>query len=235
MQGSKHVISCVPCQDASTLIANRSCCALFVADGAGSAPNSQYASQAAIEMAKGYFLGHITARRPREESTWRSLLYACAEKAREAIFNLVSEERLLQTLRTTFLLMVIDANGAVAVHIGDGAGLVIDQENAFTLLAPPENGEYINQTYFLTDSDWEEHLHMTYQPGQFQYGLACSDGLQFIALHRGLPFPGFANGIVTQLRDVQSKKRHMALSQYLGQHIIGKRTDDDVSLVVAWR
>jgi len=235
MQGSKHVMACIPCQDSSDLFTDRSSCALFVADGAGSAPHSHFASQAAVERAKGYYQEQIAITRPKDESAWRLLLSACAVKAREAIGDLVTDERPLPTLRTTFLMMVLNAYNAVTVHIGDGAGFVVDQENTFTLLASPENGEYINQTYFLTDRDWEEHLHVTYQPGHFHAGLAFSDGLQCIALHHGTPFTGFANGIVTQLREIRPKKRQVALQQYLSQHIIGKRTDDDVSLVVAWR
>lgn len=51
----------------------------------------------------------------------------------------------------TVLAAWLGETASVIVHIGDAAALSLDAEQHFSL---PENGEYANQTWFLTSDDW---------------------------------------------------------------------------------
>lgn len=53
-----------------------------------------------------------------------------------------------------------------------------------TALLLPENGEYANQTWFLTSDDWREHLHISPFSGRATRLVMMTDGVQPFALNR---------------------------------------------------
>jgi hypothetical protein len=55
------------------------------------------------------------------------------------------------------------AGGGCFFHIGDG--FAIQQTPAGdSVLSQPENGEYADETYFVTDENWQTHLRLTTLP-----------------------------------------------------------------------
>lgn len=59
----------------------------------------------------------------------------------------------------TMLFAVVCGNKYVAGHVGDGV-ILLKNGNGFEVLSLPENGEYINQTYFLPTIAQMEHFRM---------------------------------------------------------------------------
>jgi hypothetical protein len=92
------------------------------------------------------------------------------------------------------------------VHIGDGAAaLSLDAEQHFSL---PENGEYANQTWFLTSDDWREHLHISQFAGRATQLVMMTDGVQPFALNRrgDALFSPFIDPVLRYLQQVQRLK-----------------------------
>jgi hypothetical protein len=63
---------------------------------------------------------------------------------------------------STLVGAIATGEGGYFFHIGDGQGaaepLATDQA---TVMSLPENGEYANETYFVTGEAWREHLRIT--------------------------------------------------------------------------
>ena len=51
-------------------------------------------------------------------------------------------------------------------HLGDGlAGIVHAADWPAALLSQPQNGEFANETFFVTEDDWRAHLRFMEAPG----------------------------------------------------------------------
>lgn len=99
----------------------------------------------------------------------------------------------------------------------------------------PENGEYGNETYFITQSDWSDHLQVVRIPKL--HGLRSlvgfSDGLERLCID----FPAFApiNGFFRPLfslrRAAPRRDFQTALKEFLGSDRVRQKTEDDCSIV----
>ena len=54
-------------------------------------------------------------------------------------------------------------------------------------MSKPENGEYINQTFFITDDNWEEKLRFFKIDFKYEVLLAMTDGVTAMALKNNMP------------------------------------------------
>jgi hypothetical protein len=155
--------------------------------------------------------------------------------ARNAVEKSCNADRPLKSVATTLLAMVIAPEFAITLSVGDCAGIVADDSGNWHLLSAPESGEYINQTFFLTESDWKSHARFDYWEGSVASAVAISDGLELIAMNRGLPFEPFLGAMVDKLAVLPARSRRAALRAYFSTYISGIRTDDDISFLAAWR
>ena len=70
-------------------------------------------------------------------------------------------------------------------HIGDG-GIVSQIGDRMEILSGPENGEYKNTTYFITDADAQSHMRITVSKLEENRTafLLCSDGISDLLFHK---------------------------------------------------
>lgn len=75
--------------------------------------------------------------------------------------------------------------GVLTFHLGDGAVSVLDDEGETLLTSQPQNGEYLNQTYFLVEEWWREHLRFS-RSASLPVGslFLMTDGVTELAYHR---------------------------------------------------
>lgn len=235
MCGAGHEKRSIPCQDASLMIRPSSRTAfLVVADGAGSALYSELGSQSAVAAVADLLRERLASWQPSGEIEWRCLLEDCFTAARASLETLVDSAHTLRSLSTTLLVLGMDDKCAASASIGDCASIVYRRPDELVLMASPDSGEYINETNFLTQSSWHNDVHFNFLEGRVAFGVAFSDSLQFVALHRGQPFSGFVTNFVKQVCNLDPSKREAAISQYFTDFVAGKRTDDDISFVAAW-
>ncbi len=94
-------------------------------------------------------------------------------KARKNIFDVIAKARTeiektaskskthLSDYHATLIGVIANNYYGFMFHIGDGVAIA-SQNADFTdfIISKPENGDYINETYFLTMNNWEEHLRI---------------------------------------------------------------------------
>ncbi|MFT3806317.1 PP2C family serine/threonine-protein phosphatase [Arenimonas sp.] len=164
--GKSHIDGGIPCQDAfaqgvvgDTLIA-------VVCDGAGSQAFShlgaQVVSAAVVEglsqrLAQGEPLCALDA------NAFASLAVDVVARARAAIeARALAESHELGNYACTLVGAIADGERGFFFHIGDGQAVMDGRDAAQpALMSLPENGEYANETYFVTGEAWREHLRVT--------------------------------------------------------------------------
>lgn len=241
--GAAHVEASQPCQDDCYSEVIRGADGMdyllcLVADGAGSAK----------EGGKGAELACIAARSSIESSLGAlqsiPLDESLVEEWVEAVRHAILEEADAQSLTTreyacTLLGAVVGPSKAIFFQIGDGA---IVAANGYTqgVVFWPDSGPYANMTYFVTEEDALEHLHVSVTSAQIDEVALFSDGLQRLALsfeHR-TPHAPFFEPMLNVLRNrapSECEDLGAQLARFLSSPQINERTDDDKTLVLATR
>ena len=246
VRGTGHLGSNLPCQDASLVhqainSADEPLLVLIASDGAGSAARSEEGSQLVCEEALKLLEFRFAAAdfRPGED-------YG-AELTRQLKGLLVTRaEELGCTLRDlacTLNVAVLLPEWAWFLQIGDGAVIVQPStSDPFEVVFWPDNGEYANQTYFLTDVP-DEHVHSRLDGRAFERVSLITDGLQTLALKLAerRAHPPFFLPMFGTVEAAPGEGGHAhqalapALARFLDSDPINARTNDDKTLVLASR
>lgn len=240
--GSSHRATGTPCQDSNWSMPGlaadgRTVLCAFAADGAGTAPQGGAGAEAAME-ATAEFL------RPRlafmADDGSEAMLRECAGHVAARIRDLADAAGLSpRDYACTWLGVVATETMTTVVQLGDG-GVVIDVGRGLEMPITPMNGEYANQTYFITDDEALGRVQTASVPGRAERVAVFTDGIQRIAvdLRTNLPHEPFFRGFF----DVLSKavagdqdRLQDALLAFLGGAAVEQRTDDDKTLVLAAR
>ena len=122
---------------------------------------------------------------------------------------------------------------SIGFHIGDGSLIFLSkEEKTISFLSKPENGEYINQTFFITDDNWEEKLRFFKIDFKYEVLLAMTDGVTAMALKNNMPFGGFINPIINFLVSHSDEKCIEALKSSLSSLKATQISNDDKTF--AW-
>lgn len=209
-----------------------------VADGAGSAK----------EGGKGAELACIATRSSIEASLGalpsKPLNEPLVEEWVEAVRHAIREEADARSLTPrefacTLLCAVVGPDMAVFFQIGDGA-IVASNGYSQGVVFWPDSGTYANMTYFVTEEDALEHLHISVTSARIAEVALFSDGLQRLALsfeHR-TPHAPFFEPMLNVLRHRDSagcEDLGAQLALFMSSPQINERTDDDKTLVLATR
>lgn len=151
VRGRGHELDGTRGQDRTAYLSGHGVQVLCLADGAGSAPQSEFGAQAVVEEGCALLI----------EQFAQFDTSADAEQARQEILERLHERlagvgrRLGCTfadLASTFLAIAVSAERFVVVHIGDGViGYVKNGE--LRVISAPDNAEFANQTTFVTSPD----------------------------------------------------------------------------------
>jgi len=145
----------------------------------------------------------------------------------------------LREYACTLIGTVMDDNHAVYFQIGDG-GMVIHTNEEYEPIFWPEQGEYANTTYFITDDSFLEHIRVLCTDSSPNEIALFTDGLQNLVLsfstkkaHAGFFRPLF--DAIRKNRDNMLMDLSLHLEQFLNRPDINDRSDDDKTLVLAVR
>lgn len=168
--GFSHLKAQIPCQDhvAFELLGSDTLVAVLC-DGAGSAAMSEFGAWfvaetlvvnfcSAIECLGDEFVEYLA---PQTTRYLEEFIKVQVAKTREALSSVVAEGR-FDDYHCTLVGVIAGQKGCVFFHIGDGVGIATrraDLSNAVS--SDPANGEYVNETYFCTSSDWLQRLRIT--------------------------------------------------------------------------
>lgn len=250
--GSSHLRNGAPCQDqfACESLPSGGLVAA-VADGAGSAANSERGAEIAVRATVAVVLAAVTAGR----TDFGVLLREAALCAREAVIaEAAGAGSPPSSYASTLLALVITPEGGAAAQIGDGVIVFRAQpadltgfskpvrsfaDGSWHYVTWPQHGEYINSTFFLTRDDAAERLEVVPLDASITEFALTTDGLESLVLHYDTrtvhaPFFDAMTRPLIAAEDTASIDRlSAALGAFLASDRISSRTDDDVTLLLA--
>lgn len=138
--GSSHLSTATPCQDCAFAKIENGSAVAIISDGAGSRKFAKETAEILVEGVVALF-----DRRLLDKYIDYGLMFNYLKE------QLVDSGLDIAELGATLLFVYVKNNVYYCVHIGDG-GVLLKQNDEYTLLSSPENGEYANETFFLPDS-----------------------------------------------------------------------------------
>ena len=245
--GTRHSGAGQECQDFSCFLRmpklHPDALVACVADGLGSAKHGALAAQLAAETACLEASTLLWERQEAAKNPERieSLLNASILQARlvlEHQAEAMQEE--LTTLGTTLLIIVHVADTIAAAQVGDGAAVVSTQHGNYITLAQPQRGEYANETTALTSKRALQKCQLTIAqpPDPVQEIAMLTDGLLNISMDTSSmePHQPFFAKLTNWLREYPDDEHPgLDLEDTLKSDFITKRTDDDLTLLLAVR
>jgi serine/threonine protein phosphatase PrpC len=236
--GTSHVELNVPCQDYSAyervVIGSAPAFIIAIADGAGSARLSHVGAQEVV--------GHLLRIIPLGlQSVFDVNEYIAREwlnDARAHLQEVSTRERCeLRELGSTILVAILTDLASFFIQIGDGAW-IIERDGEYVVATWPSDGEYVNETTFLTSPNWADSMKYAVVTGAASAVAGLTDGLQRLALQfdsRSVHAP-FFEPLFRVLRAAEDESSLISpLIEFLSSDRVAERTDDDKTLVLACR
>ena len=211
-----------------------------VCDGAGSAPRSESGAELAAKSAVTAASRELRKlKTPPDPETLAQLLRRSVQCSRQRIAEVASLTGYpLNSYATTLLLAVQTEHLVGGAQIGDGAIVVSDGAGEFLTFTYPQNGEYANQTNFLTSGNAMDCLEVRVETLQPRYLAMFTDGIQNLVLKQPdqVPQTPFFSRIFQWLeRQTDNMHVQTELDALLRSPQVTQRTDDDLTLVLAIR
>jgi hypothetical protein len=246
VKGASHEKTKDPCQDFFSVhtSADREWAAIVVSDGAGSARHSETSAKQTSDQFCQSLLELSNELKLRAPGAWvNDFLILKLVSLRQSLRTLANSDD-LSDYHCTLVGALLGPKGGVVVHIGDGAILsgfaetrengVIDLSKTLNFSAP-ENGEYANETFFITESDWIKHLRVRPVPAT-NWLVAGSDGGVTLILGSGhSPKPELVTNVIASARGNDDSSLALAVERLINSELAKKLTSDDRTLVVALR
>lgn len=234
VRGSSHERSDMPCQDCFAVRRLPSGVTVAaVSDGAGSAPSGNVGATMAVDAA----VVALSAACARPRPPTRAQMLQTVQLAkwvveREAEYH----SRPVSEFATTLIAFAFMSRWLRVVQIGDGAVVCSTTENALRAVTQPDNGEYANQTVFVTSPGALFRVQTASVDGLISGVAAFTDGMQMLALKMpdGIPHRPFFEPLFRFC--AHSSDREDAdgeLARFLQSPRVRDRADDDLTLVLA--
>ncbi|MBN8462845.1 MAG: protein phosphatase 2C domain-containing protein [Dechloromonas sp.] len=234
--GRGHAGIATPCQDAyaTKVLGSVGCVAL--ADGAGSRKHSDRGAQVCVDAVSGFVakqfdtLVRLSESRP---AAVREMILQCAVVA---LRRYVRRKKYgIEDLACTLLFAAFKDGHVLAGHLGDGVIGVLNGAEV-RVLSLPENGEYANSTFFVTDKGASSHLRIYQFEVSGSVGLMLmSDGTAESLFNRSTKdLAPAVTTIFSWARKLPAKELSAVLTQNLEQ-IFRAKTSDDCSVAILVR
>jgi hypothetical protein len=239
--GPSHVSNNTPCQDACTVATSQDgiWTSIAVCDGCGSADKADVGAQFASDFMSRALLAlaqEVEERGPGEWIIDKSvvLLSSLREKLRERFGDDITE------YAATIVAALVSERGGFIIHIGDGVASSLTAQSKHKELqlsviaqSDPENGEYINQTFYLTEPNWIHHVRITALTG-VECLVLCTDGAQTLFYEGNKPYEkAFASLFRTLLHEPSNG--NIFLKSALSNPDADARSSDDKTIVIITR
>ncbi len=242
--GPRNVDEGSPGQDASHCRVNGDVLVAVVCDGAGSVREGR---------AGAHFMAHSLTERLSDtldedislldvQVSGSAPLEAAVREAIETVRGRLadlaaSHDLALDDYACTLVGCAAAPAGGCLFHIGDGFAIVQSAAGE-SVLSRPENGEYADETYFVTDEHWSDHLRFTplAAPGRGSLIGLMSDGTAPFAVDRARSgfFRPFIDPIAAYLREATAPNGNEALRNLLESPRAGAISSDDKTLLLAF-
>lgn len=239
--GYRHIESGLPCQDTCLSQTDIRPIAILC-DGAGSAKLSHMGSQALTNgllrlcsTLEPLLVSLLDAPLTPSESEPVLLSNLLARHSKGIIKDLANKHlQQAKEFRSTLLITIIGQYRSFHLQIGDGFILTRDKNtHEWTVLTPPEKGEFANQTCFVDTDLSLNQVETNWLNNQFDAVMLLSDGSgeKLVNLRNHMPADSACNCLLQWLGDekVANKNLHHFLSD---PKIWSSSTGDDKSIAL---
>jgi len=156
--GLSHEKNLIPCQDFAEAIDNGNIKSIALADGAGSKKHSDIGARAIVKevntMNASNFEKLINLSETELVEEYKNFItLKINETAKKYSID-------INDLSSTLLFTATNGEKFIIGHLGDGAIASINSMHNINLQSAPQNAEYVNQTYFTTNTNLEKHLRI---------------------------------------------------------------------------
>jgi hypothetical protein len=245
--GTSHIKQQMPCQDYGGCKILNNVIIGAVADGAGSAKYADIGAKLAVETVLEYLAGveeWLQKRKHFWESTQEPLSESEAIKFFTKTLNKVVTALSAQAQRggysiddlaCTLLVVIATPEWVAAMQIGDGFIVVRPQQEDHILLFPPDKGEYINETTFVTSANALDGMKVGVRSLKPEFICASTDGLERVAIRMSdnTPFTPFFQPLQEYLQESSHPEQEDEyLMSFLDSDRLNARTDDDKTLLL---
>jgi hypothetical protein len=246
VRGKSHAQGNTPCQDANKIkiSPNGKWLALVVSDGAGSAKNSDKGSKLISEAFANSLISLSEKLDNNNPGAWVAdiLLYEIL-RSRSSLRDLAGSDS-LKDYHCTLVAVLIGPSGGFSIHLGDGGilGASVDCINgkAIDLSASyfeskPENGEYANETFFVTETDWIKHIRIEPLPPAAWIILGTDGGMALTTAIDGTPKSGFIKPLIQIALSQKFNTDNISeeIKKLVSDPQADRLTNDDKTLVIA--
>lgn len=238
--GTSHIGKGIPCQDAFAFHADGERLVAVVCDGAGSASRSDQGSRVVADT-----VTRVLSERLRgdcagldDEDAFEAIASEAIETARAALIDIAGAAKAsLSSYAATLVGFAGDAQRGWFFHIGDGIGVAETAADEPGVVTEPENGEYSNETYFVTGDAWRQHLRVLAVTAPTARLALMSDGAMPFAMDKGNTglFKPFIEPVARYLASVSEDDGSRALLGTLDDPRTHGITSDDKTLLIALR
>jgi len=236
--GKNHIDTGIPCQDDFSYHLVGDVFVGVVCDGAGSASHSEIGAKACSRSV----VDTITAKLEKGETDSvlgvceRDFMVFAVEAARAKLQSVADESGCdFKDLSCTLVGCVASPKGGCLFHIGDGFA-VADFDEGESVVSLPENGEYANETYFVTAAEWQSKLRVTPLPtAQAGCVALMSDGAAPFVINKGRTgmYKPFIEPVLRYLSSATQDEGDSGLKDTLSDERTYTITGDDKTLMVA--
>ncbi len=238
--GKSHIDGGIPCQDAFAFHAIDDVLIAAVCDGAGSAALSHVGSnllaKSLVEAASAKYgageLLHLL-----DAEAFKLQIEKIIADVRASLETLAKNENTkLADYSATLVGVVTSASRGFFFHIGDGLAIAQSVNGeAGNIMSLPENGEYANETYFITGTEWSAHLRITPITIPVEMLALMSDGAMPFVMGKGNAdfYRPFIDPVASYLKTVSEQDGSSALGSTLADVRTHQITSDDKALLIA--
>lgn len=230
--GRSHQATATDCEDACGWRADRDITTLVVADGAGSRPLAAAGAALAVEQALSAADTVAVSGNP---VRMPELMRAVFGNVRDQIARLATaEEHAIGEYACTLAVAVLTAHSVCVGQIGDTI-TVVGHKSRYATLAPAPQTEYVNETTFVTDERWTDHIRIgVLRADEADAVFLSTDGLRFkilADLGKGTPYTPFFEDAQSYARSVDANAG--AIRRFLAA--LDDQSGDDKTLLIAVR
>lgn len=240
IQGRSHHNNSTPCQDSVATMYRRNVTAIALSDGAGSARLSHFGSLSCVRALCSILCRHFDEIWHMDNSGARCSLTKAL--LREISGKACELDAVPSDLAATILAVAVKKNRYIAIHLGDGViGIELtnsDNIKELKTLSTPDNGEYSNETYFITSNDASNHMKIhvgilsEQSPAHITGFILMSDGPE-VALYKKVDkqLAPACIKLFESVRELNKQDMHNGLHATL-EMIANTKTFDDCSIAL---
>jgi hypothetical protein len=242
--GTAHLRNGTACQDAGCcdVVATTEAGEILVAsvaDGAGSAAQSEHGARLAVQSFQRHFAAAALDDASLATLDRDFVLRWLADTQIELAALAQEAGHQIRDYACTFLGVVLSEQAALYMQIGDGA-IVVAEADSYQTIFWPQHGEFANSTFFLTMDDAAAIIQIDRRDAPPAEIAMFSDGLERLVLdmtarrvHAPALTPVF-NWLATT-DPAPAGEASPIVAAYLSSANVNRRTDDDKTLIMATR